>query len=258
MGIAVHVILTATADHVPLSTIGDAVVVVGHIVRVDLMALVGVFVADELVPGIIGMEGIGVVPRIVHHFGTTVVVGSHHKGDFSGKVHEPLGFSLVFVAIRVGTAMRIGIVTVHVDAVGVLSSGTVDGVVATMIGAVGIGIGANVKIDIIHHVLHLRLVGILQQIIDEAEHHDPTCGLVTMDSAGVEELRLAVGRAIVEVGNQNLATAVQCAEGDDFALVGVVGGELEHHVLVGAIGGIAVPVVFGTVAAVPHGHYLAE
>ena len=79
-----------------------------------------------------------------------------------------------------------------------------------------------------------------------------------MDGAGVEELRLAFARTVVEVGNHNFATTGQRAERDDFALVGMVGGKLEHHFLVGRVGRVTVPIIFGAVAAVPHRDFLHQ
>ena len=79
-----------------------------------------------------------------------------------------------------------------------------------------------------------------------------------MDGAGIEELRLAFARTVVEVGNHNFATAGQRAERDDFALVGMVGGKLEHHFLVGRVGRVTVPIIFGAVAAVPHRDFLHQ
>ena len=216
LGITIHIVLTTSANHVPLCTIGDAVVVVIHVIRIDLMGEVGIFMADHLIPGVVGMKGIGVVPRVVHHFGAAVIVGSHHKGNFSSKIHEPLGFGLVFITIGVRTSMWVGIVAVHVYAVGILSSGTIDCVIAAMVGAVGVGIRADVKVDVVHHVLHLGLIWILKQIVDKAEHQNPSRGLVAVDGRSVEELGFAFSCAVVEVRNHDFAATGQRAEGDDF------------------------------------------
>ena len=220
------------------------------------MGEVSIFMANHLIPGVVGMKGIGVVPRVVHYFSAAVVVGTHHKGDFSGKVHEPLGFGLVFITIGVRTSMWVGIVAVHVYAVGILSSGTIDCVIAAMVGAVGVGIRADVKVDVVHHVLHLGLIWILKQIVDKAEHQNPSRGLVAVDGRSVEELGFAFSCAVVEVRNHDFAATGQRAEGDDFAFVGMVGLEFKHHVFVCLIGRVAVPIVFGAVAAVPHSDFL--
>ena len=127
-----------------------------------------------------------------------------------------------------------------------------------MVGAVRVGVGPNVKVDIVHYSLDFRFVGILKQIVNEVEHQDPACGLITMNSAGVEELGLAVSCAIVEMGNHNLAATGQRAERDDFALVRVVVLEIKHHGFVSLIGRVAVPIVFGAVATVPHGNFLKQ
>ena len=256
--IAVHVVLAATADHIPSGSVGDAVVVVVHVVRVEFVTLVGIFVTDELVPCVIGMERVGVIPRIVHHLGAAMVVGAHYKGIILCELHKPLGFGLIVVAVGVGGAMWVSVIAVHVDAVGVATCGSAHVVVPCMIGAVGVGQGPDVKVNIVDHILHLRLVGVFQQIVNETEHENPACGLVAVDGARVEELGFAIGRAVVEVGNQDFAAAGQCTEGDDFAFVRMVSLEGKHHVFVCAIGGVAVPVVFGTVAAVPHGHFFKQ
>ena len=201
------------------------------------------------------MEGVGVVPRIVHHLGTTMVVGCHHEGDFSGKVHEPLGFSLIGMAVGMLATVWVGIIAVHVNAVGVFTGGAVHIVVSGMISTIGVGERANVEVDIVHHILHLRFVGVLQQIVDKAKHQDPACGFVTMDGGGVEELGLAVGCAVVEVGNQYFAVARERSQCDDFTLVGMVGLEIKHHGFVCFVGRVAVPIVLSTVAAIPHGDF---
>ena len=154
--------------------------------------------------------------------------------------------------------MRVSVVAVHVDTIGVFAGGAVHVVVAAVVGAVGVGIGTDVEVDVFEDVLHFRLVGVLQQVVDETEHHDPADDLVAVDGGGVEELRFAVGSAIVDVGQHNLTAAGQGAKGDDLALVGMVGLESEHHLFVGAIGGVAVPVVFGSVATVPHGCFFEQ
>ena len=212
--------------------------------------------ADKLPPCVIGMKGVGVVPRIVHDFFAAMIVGTHHKIIVLCKLHKPHRLCLPLFAIRVLAAVWIRIVTVHIDTVGVVTGSTIYGVVAAMIGAVGVGVGSDVKIDVVKDVGALRKGGVLQEVVDEAEHQHPTGSLVAVDGGSVKELRLAGAIAVVDVGDQDLAVAGQGAKLYDLAFVGMVGMEGIHHVFVSAIGRVAVPVVFGTVAAIPHGQFL--
>ena len=54
------------------------------------------------------------------------------------------------------------------------------------------------------------------------------------------------------MGNQNLSAARQGSKGYYFAFVGMVGAEGIHHVFVCFVSGVLIPVVFGSVVAVPH------
>ena len=168
--IAVHIILATSANHVPLSAIGDAVVEVVHVIGVHFVGEVGVLVANELIPSIIRMECVGVVPRVVHHLGTAVIVGAHHKSVFFGKLHKPFCFSLVGIAIGVWTAIGVGIVAVHINTVGVVAGGPVHVVVACVISSVRVGIRANIEVDVLHNGLNFRLVRIFKQIVNQAKH----------------------------------------------------------------------------------------
>ena len=93
LGIVVHVVLTAARNGVPLVTVDDTMIGVlvlhVHVVGVPFVALVGVFVADQFPPIVVGVErGMG-VPRIVHHFGASMKVGSHGELVVLSKVHQP-------------------------------------------------------------------------------------------------------------------------------------------------------------------------
>ena len=237
-----------------MCAVGDAVVVVAHVVGVHFVGEVGILVANELIPSIIRMEGVGVVPRVVHHLGTAVIVGTHHKSVFFGKLHKPFCFSLVGIAIGVWTTIGVGIVAVHINTVGVVTGGTVHVVIACVISSVRVGVRANIKVNIVHNGLNFRLVRVFKQIVNQAKHQNPACGFVAVDGAGVEELGLTSNpiTGIVKVRNQNLASRRQCAKCYDFAFVRMVGLEIKHHGFVSLVGRVAVPVVFSAVAAVPH------
>ena len=60
LGVVVHVVLTAARNGVPLVTVDDTVfgvlVLHVHVVGVQFMALVGVFVADQFPPCVVGVE----------------------------------------------------------------------------------------------------------------------------------------------------------------------------------------------------------
>ena len=74
-----------------------------------------------------------------------------------------------------------------------------------------------------------------------------------MDGGSVEELGLAIGIAVVEAAKHELASARQCAQIEVCAPFRIILGVMLHHVLVGLIGRIGIPVVGLAVRAVPHG-----
>ena len=74
-----------------------------------------------------------------------------------------------------------------------------------------------------------------------------------MHSGGVKELRLAVGLAVVEATKHELASAHQRAQIKIGASLGIILGVMLHHVLIGLVGGIGIPVVGLAIRAVPHG-----
>ena len=51
-----------------------------------------------------------------------------------------------------GTIIKVGEVAVEVDAIAVVSSGTVDGVVAAVVGAVRVGAGENENVEVVQQV----------------------------------------------------------------------------------------------------------
>ena len=150
--IAVHVVLTTTANHIPLSTISNTVVTVGHIARINRLGKCSIFSWNILPPSIIRMECVGVVPRIIHHLWATMIVGSHHKGIILSELHEPLGFWLVCVSIWMCAAMWVWIVAIHIYTIGIGTSCTRNSVVTTIIGTVRVGVGKDKDVQIVDQV----------------------------------------------------------------------------------------------------------
>ena len=114
------------------------------------MALVCVFVADQFPPFIVGVEcGMG-VPRVVQHLRTRMEVGGHRKFMVTCKVHQPLGFILIapFV-VGMRTFVEVGIVAVEVEVVGIVAAGARYALVATVIGAVGVGVWADENVQVV-------------------------------------------------------------------------------------------------------------
>ena len=85
-----------------------------------------------------------------------MIVCRHHERNVLSKLHEPLGFKLIIFVVGVWTAIWIRIVAVHVNTVGILTSGTVHIVVATMVCAVGIGERANVEVYVFQYISTFR------------------------------------------------------------------------------------------------------
>ena len=133
-----------------------------------------VFRADKAPPGVVGMHGLVGVPRIVDHFGTAVVVGTHGEQILLGKIHHPLGFILI-----------------------VRCSGTGDGVVASVVGAVGVGAGEDEDVEAVDEVDDAR-VGAGTQLFDEAEHQYHARHLIAVHGRGVKEPRLAIGLSVID------------------------------------------------------------
>ena len=198
------------------------------------------------------MEGMRVIPRIVHNLSAALIVGSHHEVVFLCKLHHPFCLLSIRFAIRMCTTVRVCVVTVHIDTIGVVTCSAVDGVVAAMVSSIRVGVRTNVEVNIIKDVGALRKCRILEEIVDPAEHQHPTCCLIAVDSRGVQELRFTRAASVVDVSDQKLTVAWQSAEVDDFTHIRVVSRKLEHHVFVCGVGRILIPVVSGAVITVPH------
>ena len=157
-----------------------------------------VFRADQAPPGVVGMHGLVGVPRIVDHFGTAVVVGTHGEQILLGKIHHPLGFILI---VRCSVGMRpvveVGEVTVEVDVVAVGASGTGDGVVAAVVGAIRVGAGEDEDVEAVDEIDDAR-VGAGTQLFDEAEHQYHARHLIAVHGRGVKEPRLAIGLSVID------------------------------------------------------------
>ena len=152
--VVVHVVLAASANHVPVATAHDAIVEVGHVGRVGVVAgfmdEVGIFTADHFPPCVVGGKLCEVVPRVVHHFGARVEIGGHSELVVLSKIHKPLGFILIApVAIRVRTSHEVRIMAVEFHIIGVVATRTINGTVAAVVGAVGVGVGADEDVQVV-------------------------------------------------------------------------------------------------------------
>ena len=96
-----------------------------------------------------------------------------------------------------GTVIEIREVTIKVDAVTVGTSCTIYRIVASVIGTIRVGAREDEEVHIVQNVKDTR-VAAGAELIDETKHEDHTCHLVTMHRRAVEELRFAIGLAIVE------------------------------------------------------------
>ncbi len=151
------------------------------------------------------MRGLVSVPRIVHHLCPTVVVGAHGEEVFLRQVHHPLAFILIVgSAIGMGAVVEVGEVTVEVDVVAVVTFGVIHRVVASVIGAIGVGAGEDEEIDIVEDVLDAG-ISACAELIDEAQHEDHARHLVAVHGGGVEELGLAIRMAVVQAHAKNPA-----------------------------------------------------
>ena len=79
-------------------------------------------------------------------------VGSHRESIILGKLHKPLGFGLVCIPIRMCAAMRVRVIAVHIDVIGISTSGTIDSIVATIIGAIRVGVREDENVQLVHQV----------------------------------------------------------------------------------------------------------
>ena len=154
MAVVVHIVLTAAVDGVPGIAVGDAAAVgVGHVGGRNRSGVGDIFRADQSPPGIIGMDGLVGVPRIVDHFSTTMVVGTHGKQVLLGQIHHPLRFVLVVRSpIGMRAVVKVGEVTVEVNVVTVVATCAVDGVVAAIVCAVRVGAGENEDVEIVQQI----------------------------------------------------------------------------------------------------------
>ena len=175
------------------------------------MGEVGIFMADHLPPCVIGMEGLIGVPRIVHHLGAAMVVGTHREQMFLRQVHHPLALVLIIGStIGVWAVVEVGEVTVQVDMVAILTRGAINGVVAPMVGAVGVGAREDEKVDIVQDVEDTGVVA-GAELVDETQHQDHARHLVAVHGGGIEEMGLAVGLAVVEARAHQLTATGQRA-----------------------------------------------
>ena len=135
------------------------------------------------------MEGIGVIPGVVHHFRAAVEIGAKDEVVRIGKVHHSLRFGLDGALVE--ATVIFWIVAVEVYAVGVVAAGVGHGVVATVVSAVGIGIGSDVELHRVDDIGETGIGSILaEEGVDEAQHQDPAGGLIAVHGAGKQHFRL--------------------------------------------------------------------
>ena len=183
-----------------------------------------------------------------------MIVCRHGKGVLLGKLHHHYGFRLILLAIGMRTVVEVGIVAVEVGIVGIVATGAIDGVVAPVIGAVGVGAGAgrDENVELVEQIQDPRIIA-GAKFVNEAEHEHHACQLVAMDGGSVKKLGLAIRFSVVEAAKHELASARQCVQIEVCAPFRKILGISLHHVLVGLIGRIGIPIVSFAVRAVPHG-----
>ena len=144
------------------------------------------------------MKGLVSVPRIVHNLSTAMVVGTHREQMLLCQVHHPLAFVLIIgSSIGMGAVVEVGEVTVQVDMVAVFTRGTINGVVAAMVGTVRVGAREDEEVDVVQDVENTRVVA-GAEFVDETQHQDHARHFVTVHGGGIEEMGFAIGLAVVE------------------------------------------------------------
>ncbi len=116
--------------------------------------------------------------------------------------------------------------------------------VAAGVGAIGVGQRIDPYLHIVDHVRNARISTVgAQQGVDQTKHQDVANCLVAMHRRGVHHLRFILlnGHVVADPGEQQRAPVDRVADIDNLAQVGIVSGELVHHVHVGIISGIDIP-----------------
>ena len=244
--VVVEVVLAAVADNVPVAA-------VNHTCGVDIAEAVVVVAAagvDETLA--YGLPPIGVfvqplargeaVPGVVHHLAAAVEVGAETEIVVVDIVYHSLVFNLE--GVERWSAEGVGVVAVEVDGVGVIAPGASHGVVAAVVGAVGVGEGVDVDVDVVEEVSDVgRGAVAAEERVAEAEHEVEAGHFVAVHGGGVEELRFVdnVGIGAVECQAEDEAALHRGADSVEVAELGMVLGELLHHFDIDGVGGIAVP-----------------
>ena len=152
-----------------------------------------------------------------------------------------------------GAVIEIGEVTVKVNAVAIIASGTCYGIVASIIGTVGIGAREDENVEVVQQIDNAR-IGAGAEFINEAEHEYHARHFVTMHGRGVEESRLAFRTSIVQANAQDSAVVAggKCPQVNQGAtsVAECVGGKPFHHGDIVTVRKITVPIVRTTL--VPH------
>ena len=84
------------------------------------------------------MQGVGVVPGIIDDLGSAMEVGCHGEALLLCKCHHPLRLRCVRILVGMRTFVRVWIVAIHVHPLGIVARGAIDGIIAAIVGAVGI------------------------------------------------------------------------------------------------------------------------
>ncbi len=93
--------------------------------------------------------------------------------------------------------MVIFVITVKVDIVAVVALGITYSIVARLISTIRVSQWENVNIDIVQQVKNAA-VRAGTQLVDKTQHENHTSNLITVHSGSVEELRFALGTAVVD------------------------------------------------------------
>ncbi len=147
-------------------------------------------------------------------------------------------------------------VAVNINIIGVVTACTVHRIVTSIIGAVGVGIGKDEDVEIVHQVDD-AVISAGTQLVDQTEHENHACYLIAMHGGGVEELRFAVGVAVVDAHAQQFATRGQRTKFNAATAAAQNGlfREALHHRNILVVGRIGVPCL---ALPVPHGMGLSH
>src|SRR6056297_205848 len=111
--------------------------------RTILLGKLCIDAADIRQPGAICMSPLPGIPGVVGHFRTPVKIG--RKGDvlLLCKIHHSPGLRLPVLVIGMRAILRIREIAVQIYPMGIMADSSGKGLVASRVGAIGIGVGID-------------------------------------------------------------------------------------------------------------------